>query len=368
MRTLFCPTAVTIALALTLAAPFAMAQGEPKTAEAAKAPHLTLTEPIKDLGTIPKGQKLNWSFEVKNTGTSDLKILDAKPLCGCTVADFTHVIKPGESGMVTAHVDTTSFAGPISKVVQLQTNDPSAVTAQVTIKAIVNSYVEAHPAGFVRFNLLQGEAEKQSILLYSEETEPFEIVNIESPQKWIKAEAVKAVGEDARPMLGREGQTQYRIEITVGVDKTPVGFLAEKIHVMTNSKHQPDYWLNISGVVGRPSNTVSDAPASAQAEGDESDKPLSADAIAKLTSGGSSDDQTGDIESGNAHKKKQQNALTNEDIVAMVKAELGDQVVIDKIKSSPGDNLDTSTDALIRLKEAGVSKAVIDAMIKRGDQ
>jgi cobalamin biosynthesis Co2+ chelatase CbiK len=47
---------------------------------------------------------------------------------------------------------------------------------------------------------------------------------------------------------------------------------------------------------------------------------------------------------------------------------MGDKVIIDKINSSPGDKLDTSTDALIRLKKAGVSKAVIDAMIKRADE
>jgi hypothetical protein len=115
------------------------------------------------------------------------------------------------------------------------------------------------------------------------------------------------------------------------------------------------------------SGAESGAPASAPAEGDEADKPLSADAIAKLT-GGSSDAQPGDKEPGNAPRKKGHEALTNKDIIAMVKAELGDKIVIEKINSSPGDKLDTSTDALIRLKKAGVSKAVIDAMIKRGDE
>jgi hypothetical protein len=109
------------------------------------------------------------------------------------------------------------------------------------------------------------------------------------------------------------------------------------------------------------------AQARAPADGDDTDKPLSADAITKLT-GGSSDEQSGDKEADSTHKKKQQKALTNDDIVKLVKAELGDQVVIDKINSSPGDKLDTSTDALIRLKKAGVSKAVIDAIIKRGDE
>src|SRR6201999_3605582 len=101
-----------LVLSLALTAPFAVAQEKEKTSkDPAKAPRLTLAEPIKDFGTVPKGQKLDWSFVVRNTGETDLEILAAKPACGCTVADFDKIIKPGQTGKVTAHVDTTNFAG-----------------------------------------------------------------------------------------------------------------------------------------------------------------------------------------------------------------------------------------------------------------
>jgi hypothetical protein len=241
----------TLALVLTLTAPFAVAQ----EAAAAKGPRLTLTEPIKDFGTVPKGQKLDWSFEVKNTGTTDLEILAAKPTCGCTVADFDKVIKPGKTGKISAHVDTTNFAGPISKAVTLETNDAAAPTAQVTITAIVKPYVEAYPAGYVRYNMLQGDTEKQTITLYSEDETPFEIVKIDSPQDWIKVDARKAEGADVVDKLGRKGQTQYKVDVTVGGPDAKLGPLAEKIRIQTNSKHQPEYWLSVSGVV-RPTYRV----------------------------------------------------------------------------------------------------------------
>ena len=41
------------------------------------------------------------------------------------------------------------------------------------------AFVEAYPAGFVRYNLLQGDAETQSVTLYSEEETPFEIKSID---------------------------------------------------------------------------------------------------------------------------------------------------------------------------------------------
>lgn len=246
---------MTLALALTVAAPFAVAQEKKGTAETTKAPRLTLVEPLKDFGTVAKGEKIDWSFEIKNTGSADLEILAAKPTCGCTVADFDKVIKPGQTGKVSAHVDTTNFAGPISKAVTLETNDPSTPTAQVTISAVVKPYVEAYPAGFVRFNMLQGEVEKQSVTIYTEEEEPFEIVKVEAPQDWIKVEAKKIEGAEIVPQIGRKGANQYKLDITVGGPDAKIGPLAEKVHIVTNSKHQPEYWVSVSGVV-RPSFRV----------------------------------------------------------------------------------------------------------------
>ncbi|HYR29542.1 MAG TPA: DUF1573 domain-containing protein, partial [Thermoanaerobaculia bacterium] len=109
-------TVMTLAFVLAVAAPFAIAQEKAATTEKA-APRLTLVEPVKDFGTVPKGEKINYAFQIKNTGNADLEIIAAKPTCGCTVADFDKIIKPGATGKVTANVDTTNFAGPISKSV-----------------------------------------------------------------------------------------------------------------------------------------------------------------------------------------------------------------------------------------------------------
>jgi hypothetical protein len=264
---------IAVLVALTAAISFAADQpvkakkseapAEKKAEPAAKdaAPRLTIVEPIKDYGTISKGEKLDWSFVIKNTGDADLQITSAKPGCGCTVADFDKVIKPGETGKVTAHVDTTAFVGPIAKTITLETNDLTTPTSQLTIHAIVKPYVEAFPAGFVRFKLLQGDAESQSVILYSEEEEPFAVTKVElpidpvtnEPVKWVNATFEKIATEtDKAPNVGRPGQDQYKVKITVGGPDTKLGPLADKVHIITTSKHQPDYFVSISGVVLPP--------------------------------------------------------------------------------------------------------------------
>ncbi len=245
---------VMMAIFVALTATLALAQDAKKSdaAPADKAPRLTVVEPVKDYGTVPKGEKLMWTFQVKNTGNADLQIIAARPACGCTVAEFDKVVKPGETGRVSAQVDTTAFAGPIAKTVTLETNDPTTPTATLTLHAIVKPYVEAYPAGFVRYTLLQGDAETQSLTLYSEEDEPFEITKVETPGDYVKVTYAKIENEAERAQGGRAGQNQYKVNITVGGPDIKLGPLGEKIHIYTNSKHQPEYPVSISGVVRPP--------------------------------------------------------------------------------------------------------------------
>jgi hypothetical protein len=57
--------------------------------------------------------------------------------------------------------------------------------------------------------------------------------------------------------------------------------------------------------------------------------------------------------------------LDNAEIVKLTKADLGDSVILAKIKSAANVQFATGTDDLVKLKEAGVSKAVIAAMLDR---
>jgi len=55
--------------------------------------------------------------------------------------------------------------------------------------------------------------------------------------------------------------------------------------------------------------------------------------------------------------------LTNDAVVSMVKGGFGDAIILDKIKTSQGQ-FDLSTPGLVRLKESGVSDAVIKGMME----
>jgi tetratricopeptide (TPR) repeat protein len=60
-------------------------------------------------------------------------------------------------------------------------------------------------------------------------------------------------------------------------------------------------------------------------------------------------------------------ALTNDEVIKLVQLKLADSVIIAKIKSS-APAFDTSVEALGKLKQAGVSDAVLQAMVEAGGQ
>ncbi len=208
------------------------------------APKIEVTPETKDAGTVPKGQVIETTFVVKNNGGSDLVISDARPGCGCTVASFDKVIKPGAEGKVQTSVDTKSFSGPISKSVLLVSNDPERGQINLFIKATVKPFVDILPQPYVRVAVVKGDTDSRDVILVSEE-KTFKPTVAESSQPYVKAEIAPAAEKDKIP--GRAGE-QYRLRITVLPD-APEGLLNAPVRVTTGVTQQPNIEIPISGVV-----------------------------------------------------------------------------------------------------------------------
>src|SRR4051812_3244185 len=62
---------------------------------------------------------------------------------------------------------------------------------------------------------------------------------------------------------------------------------------------------------------------------------------------------------------KSEALFSNKDVIKLVKLDLGDDVVIGKIKQAADVAFDLTTDGLVQLKQAGVSSHVIAAMLEK---
>jgi hypothetical protein len=71
------------------------------------------------------------------------------------------------------------------------------------------------------------------------------------------------------------------------------------------------------------------------------------------------------VAAGSVHAAEGEKPLDNAEIIKLTKLDMGDDVIIAKIKAASAVQFATTTDDLVKLKTAGVSKAVMAAMVDR---
>src|SRR5688500_16757982 len=94
------------ALHLTFLVPFTLGVATASTgpsetgvsSEGAPRPRLELPRSEYQAGRMMPGPTLEVAFAVRNTGDAPLQIAEARPDCGCMVADYDREIAPGAMG------------------------------------------------------------------------------------------------------------------------------------------------------------------------------------------------------------------------------------------------------------------------------
>lgn len=93
--------------------------------ELAKAPNMEFEQKVFNFDKLTQGEKIDYTFNFKNTGLSDLIIRNVRAACGCTAVNTSsNLIKPGESGSIKITFNSAGKLGTQNKTVTLITNDP----------------------------------------------------------------------------------------------------------------------------------------------------------------------------------------------------------------------------------------------------
>jgi hypothetical protein len=219
------------------------------TAPAATPAKAVVVEPIKDAGSVAKGEKLNQDFEIRNDGNAPLEITEVKPACGCTVASFDKSVAPGKTGKVHVVVDTVTFTGPIAKGVTVFTNDPANPKLELTVRVKVVPYIEVKP-GYARYVIVRGEAKQGNIAqtLWAPDGSPMEVVKVESPWPYLAVGFRQAQEGERVPDVDPKIK-QWRVDIKLSNDEAPVGPLAGYVTVHTTHARQKLVEIPVSGFV-----------------------------------------------------------------------------------------------------------------------
>lgn len=225
--------------------PFAAAADQAASADARPKAHVA--EPVHEAGTLAPGEKVVHDFVVENQGEAPLEITDVRPACGCTVAEFDRTIAPGTSGKVHAVLDTSTFAGAISKGITVLTNDPVRPSIQLTLKATVEPHLMVDP-GYARF--IQPQLSDPGVVvqrLWTKSFDHLEILDVTSPYPFLTVTHEKIEDPENRHEEGVG--PQHELTLVLDYTEAPVGALADYVTVRTNHPKQPEVKVPISGFI-----------------------------------------------------------------------------------------------------------------------
>lgn len=119
-----------------------------------------------DFGTIEKGQKVSTSFHFTNMGTTELKILDIKPSCGCTTIDVKELkatYLPGEGGAIPVSFDSKRFTGDVTKKITLFIDDAAKSELVLIMTATVKPEISQSLNSLTMIKLEKNEIRSQDI-------------------------------------------------------------------------------------------------------------------------------------------------------------------------------------------------------------
>lgn len=188
-----------------------------------------------DAGDVQRGDKARFVFMVKNQGDSPLE-LDAHPTCGCTVADYDKVVPPGGTGKIDAEVNTQSFRGKITKVIELRSNDLGHKLTNLRLSANVLSALTVLPGEVVNVPLKETEATVRELEIRAKS--PVEVTRVACTVPYVMAKLEKVEGAQG-------GYRDYKVILTIQPE-APTGRSAFLVTVMTTSPKEPQ--INITTV------------------------------------------------------------------------------------------------------------------------
>ena len=151
-------------------AAFLLASLSPLRAQAAARASFEATE--HDFGEVRRGAKVSWSLHVRNTGDETLEFTGARFSLSGMTARLPGKVAAGAEGTIAIDWITDRVQGSVRGTAAVETNDPSARTVTLILKARVHGPLDVEPIPQVFLSTFQGEGVRRELTLRSNQPGP----------------------------------------------------------------------------------------------------------------------------------------------------------------------------------------------------
>ena len=109
-------------------------------------PKLEVAEPIFQFGQRERGETVEHTFVLKNTGDEPLSITRVQASCGCTSTQLAgKEVPPGKETKLDAKLSLKFQSGPLKRTILIETNDPVHPQTIVSLVGVAHSRMKIEP-------------------------------------------------------------------------------------------------------------------------------------------------------------------------------------------------------------------------------
>jgi len=194
-----------------------------------------------DFGSIARGAKAEFAFELTNLYLEDVQIANVRATCGCTTPRIEKdTLKTYEKAAVIAHINSDRFLGDQGSTITVTIDKPQYAQVQLHVKVHIFSDVLLEPSSVALGGVARGHSAERTISVCYTGRSDWQIVEVRSGNPHLTGKAT----ETAR----QGGQITYDLKAVL--DKgAPVGYVREHLWLITNDPRTKEIPVPVEGHV-----------------------------------------------------------------------------------------------------------------------
>ncbi len=194
-----------------------------------------------DFGTVAKGAKAQFRFQIKNIYEEDVHILGVSSSCGCTTPQITRSdLKTFETSEIIADFNTRDHQGHKSAVLKVTFDKPFHAVVELQVAGFIRSDVVLQP-GIVDLGTIDlgTEVEKRLQVTYAGR-ENWEIIDAKTADPYFQVEL--------KQLSRGGGRVSYELLVRLTKD-APVGYIKDQLILVTNDARARELPVDVQGRV-----------------------------------------------------------------------------------------------------------------------
>jgi hypothetical protein len=197
-----------------------------------------------DFGTVARGAKAEYVFEMQNIFEEDIHIASVRTSCTCTEPEILKdTLKTWEKGGILAKFRTRSFLGNRSATLTVTIDRPYFAEVQLSVRGYIRGDVVFNPGEVSFGEVAQGEKQEQIISVVYAGRSTWQIADVRSANEHFEVELL----DETR----YAGQVTYKMLVRL-LDTAPAGYIQDQLTIITNDSWNKSLDLPVTGRVTTP--------------------------------------------------------------------------------------------------------------------